>query len=736
MTSTPDSNLFSTTRTLAFETFSRSLDFYSSQEQASSQTALDAQTLLFRFIYNSLGQEIPRYIFTNPNILIALDKNDLAYRFIQCTPINLRSDFGTIICLDERRSVPFVLHKNSDKILYYDPMPTHGSSYITVVSFKRASELLSSSQDVGIQIFSQIPWSLSSLTDLLQFIFYGRPTEIFSVFITTLTISVIQLLLPLFTSAIFGIVVPQADLNYFAAIALVSIPLIVSMSVAFFLRARLLAQLESLIDFRLQAALVNRVLRQPLSFIQSFSVPDFVLRIQGFSSIRKNITNTVLISLFGLIFGSLNLLLMYIYEYQLSRYITVVYFIIALIAAAIVKRQSVLSDSILQSETDVFDDTSLLIDAIPQLRSSATESFFLSRWAEKLRNQSGVNTSRQYLSDSVQTLSRSSYQISMVIVLFIVSYDSHQYTLRDDYVSITGLFPLDFASAGSFLAFIVAFTSFDTYFSSFIDTVTTNVIDSVSQWRRSSPLLYQFPESGYRPQLTSHSPTGNIRFDNVSYSIDGRQILNNITLNIIKGQQVGITGPSGSGKSTFIRLISGVIIPNSGKVLIDDLPLQDLNLKTLRSSIGIVTQVCIIPSTSIKDFLAPSFSYSDDEVWQALSVACIADEIMQMPMRLQTILSEGATNISGGQRQRLLIAKALIKNPSILLLDEATSALPEDTQAQIIQNIQGLSVTSLSIAHRLDTITACDNVYYFSEGKIVESGPFSSIKSFDGHASQ
>lgn len=722
--------LFIDSRTLAFERFSRALDFHASQGYASSQDALDSQVLLFRFIYTSLGQALPRQIFTNPNVLVALDKNDLAYRFIQCKPLNLRSDFGTIICLDERRMVPFVLHKQSDKILYYDPdLESSVSSEASIVSVKYASELLSSSQDVGIQVFSQIAWSLKSLPEILGFIFHGRPTELFSVFVTTLAISIIQLLLPLFTSAIFGVVVPQADLKFFAAILLVSIPLVVSMSVAFFLRARLLAQLESLIDFRLQAALVNRVLRQPLNFIQGFSVPDFVLRIQGFSSIRKNITNTVLISLFGLVFGGLNLILMYVYQYQLSGYITLVYVLIALVVSVIVKQQRLLSDSILQSETEVFDDTALLIDAVPQLRSSATEYFFLSKWADKLRYQSEVNSSRQYLSDSVHILSRSSYQISMVLVLFIVAYDFYQYSYKDDFTSLTGLFPPDFSSAGSFLAFIVAFTSFDTYFSSFIDTITSNIIDSISQWRRSSPLLYQSPELGYRPELISHSPSGNIRFENICYSIDDRKILENITLSILAGQQVGITGPSGSGKSTFIRLISGVILPNSGKVLIDDLPLQDLNLKSLRSSIGVVTQVCIIPSTSIKEFLAPSFSYSDDEVWDALSIACIADEIMQMPMRLQTILSEGATNISGGQRQRLLIAKALIKKPRILLLDEATSALPEDTQSQIVTNIQRLNVTSLSIAHRLDTIKSCEQIHYFTNGRIVESGTFENLKS-------
>jgi ABC-type bacteriocin/lantibiotic exporter with double-glycine peptidase domain len=419
---------------------------------------------------------------------------------------------------------------------------------------------------------------------------------------------------------------------------------------------------------------------------------------------------------------------MFAYEAEMSKYIAIVYLVYSILFYRVLKKQRVLSERILESETKVFNDTSLLIDAIPQLRSSATEFFFLSKWADKLRSQTNVNNERQALSDSVQILSTLSYQITMVIILTLVAYDFHQYTNVQNYSSITGLFPIQFSSAGTFLAFIVAFTSFDSYYSLFMNSITTNVILSISQWKRSSPLLYQSPEQGYRPHLASHIPSGNIKLQGVSYSINDMKILDNINLEIKQGEQVGITGPSGSGKSTFIRLISGVILANSGKVLIDGMPIEELNLKTLRSSIGIVTQVSIIPSTSIKEFLAPSFSYSDEEVWEALSTACIADEIMAMPMRLQTILSEGATNISGGQRQRLLIAKALIKSPSILLLDEATSALPESTQSKIIENIQKLKVTSLSIAHRLDTIQKCDQIHFFKNGKIIESGTFDSMK--------
>ena len=168
-------------------------------------------------------------------------------------------------------------------------------------------------------------------------------------------------------------------------------------------------------------------------------------------------------------------------------------------------------------------------------------------------------------------------------------------------------------------------------------------------------------------------------------------------------------------------------LPDSGKVLIDSESIDEINLKTLRQSIGIVTQNTLLPASTIKDFIAPSFSYQDDKVWHALELACLADDVQQMPMKLNTILSEGGSNISGGQRQRLIIAKALIKDPKILLLDEASSAISESMQEKLTENIQSLNITSLQIAHRVSTLKFCDRIHIFMNGKIIETGSYDEL---------
>ena len=134
-----------------------------------------------------------------------------------------------------------------------------------------------------------------------------------------------------------------------------------------------------------------------------------------------------------------------------------------------------------------------------------------------------------------------------------------------------------------------------------------------------------------------------------------------------------------------------------------------------------------MPATSIRDFIAPQASFSEEEIWEALKIACIDDDIEKMPMNINTLLSEGATNISGGQRQRIIIAKAVIKKPKILLLDEASSAVAEDMQETLIKNISKLNITVLAIAHRTSTLKLCDQINIFKKGKIVEKGTYDEL---------
>ena len=210
-------------------------------------------------------------------------------------------------------------------------------------------------------------------------------------------------------------------------------------------------------------------------------------------------------------------------------------------------------------------------------------------------------------------------------------------------------------------------------------------------------------------------------------------VIDGLSLKINKGEYVAIVGKTGCGKSTLMRLLLGFETPQKGAIYYDNKDIKKLDLKSLRQRIGTVMQ-------DGKLFLGDVFSniaiaapqLSLDEAWGVAETASIADDIRQMPMGMHTLISEGQGGISGGQRQRLMIARALAPKPKILMFDEATSALDNLTQKKISEAIDKLDCTRIVIAHRLSTIKHCDRIIVLDQGKIVEDGTYEELIAKNG----
>ncbi len=223
---------------------------------------------------------------------------------------------------------------------------------------------------------------------------------------------------------------------------------------------------------------------------------------------------------------------------------------------------------------------------------------------------------------------------------------------------------------------------------------------------------------------------GNIEFSNVSFKYPGsdRYILENISLSIKKGQKVGITGRSGSGKSTLIKLLLGFEQPQIGRIFIDNMDLNEVNLLNYRKRLGVVLQNSkLIPADIFLNitFADPYASY--DDVIKVIEEVGLKDDIEKMPMGLYTFVSDDNLTISAGQKQRILLARALLKKPHLLVLDEATNALDNVTQAAVTQYLENLETTAVIIAHRLSTIKKCDNIIVIDGGKIAEQGKYDDL---------
>ncbi|PPJ63479.1 ABC transporter [Cuspidothrix issatschenkoi CHARLIE-1] len=219
---------------------------------------------------------------------------------------------------------------------------------------------------------------------------------------------------------------------------------------------------------------------------------------------------------------------------------------------------------------------------------------------------------------------------------------------------------------------------------------------------------------------------GNLEFHHVTFAYQNRTpIIKDLSLKILAGNTIAIVGSTGSGKSTLVKLLLRFYEVENGKITLDGIDLQQLNLRDLRRSIGLVSQdVFLFHGTVAENIAYGTFTASNEDIIMAAKIAEANDFIMNLPQGYETIVGERGQKLSGGQRQRIAIARAVLKDPPILILDEATSAVDNETEAAIQRSLERITVnrTTIAIAHRLSTVRNADCIYVMEHGKLVEAG--------------
>ncbi|MBY6091117.1 ABC transporter ATP-binding protein [Maritimibacter alkaliphilus] len=249
----------------------------------------------------------------------------------------------------------------------------------------------------------------------------------------------------------------------------------------------------------------------------------------------------------------------------------------------------------------------------------------------------------------------------------------------------------------------------------------------IAGFRRYQELLDTAPDiadaPGARP---APAFTGRVTFDDLGFDYgDGRPVLKGISLDVAPGETMAFVGPSGAGKTTLLALVPRFYEPTSGEIRIDGVPLREMTLQSLRQQIGLVSQDVFLFGGTLRENIAYGrLGCTEAEILDAAAKAQLADLIEGLPEGLDTVVGERGVMLSGGQKQRVAIARAFLKNPPVLILDEATSALDTETERQIQEALEALSVgrTTLVIAHRLGTIRNADRIAVMEQGRIVELG--------------
>ena len=249
------------------------------------------------------------------------------------------------------------------------------------------------------------------------------------------------------------------------------------------------------------------------------------------------------------------------------------------------------------------------------------------------------------------------------------------------------------------------------------------------------PFLKTVPETQDDKEIVTNI-RGGIELEHVSfrYDQDSPYVLKDLSLRIKSGEYVAIVGRTGCGKSTLMRLLLGFEKPEKGTIYYDNKDLESIDVVTLRRKIGSVMQQSGLIQGDIYSNItltAPGLPLED--AWEAAEIAGIADDIRSMPMGMQTVVSEGEGGVSGGQKQRLMIARAVAPKPKVLLFDEATSALDNKTQKQVSNALDNMGCTRVIIAHRLSTIRHCDRILVLDDGHIIEEGNYDELIEQNGY---
>ena len=243
------------------------------------------------------------------------------------------------------------------------------------------------------------------------------------------------------------------------------------------------------------------------------------------------------------------------------------------------------------------------------------------------------------------------------------------------------------------------------------------------------PILAAEPEVAENKEIIT-GISGQIELNDVyfRYNEDMPYVVDGMNLKIRAGEYVAIVGKSGCGKSTLVRLLLGFETPERGAIYYDGKDITGLDLRSLRRRIGAVTQDGSLFAEDIFSNITISAPHlTEEDAWEAAEIAGIAEDIRAMPMGMQTMISEGTGGISGGQKQRLMIARAVAPKPRVLIFDEATSALDNRTQKQVSEALDALKCTRIVIAHRLSTIKNCNRILYIEGGRIIEDGTYDEL---------
>jgi ATP-binding cassette subfamily C protein len=558
-------------------------------------------------------------------------------------------------------------------------------------------------------LYQPLPVRALTLIDLWRAAFANHRRELRTVVVCTVFSGLIALLTPVVTKRIAASTIPQFNHTELLQLTLALGAAALAAALFELVRGLTLIRLKSKTSVNLDAALWDRLLSLPVSFFRRHSVGDLMARSSGTDQVQQLLTPDVTGAFFALVSALFGLVVLFQYSVRLALLATGSAFLLGLLTALLATSQLRHLRSVHKLNGRISSLVYSLLNGIAKLRVSGCEAKAFRMWASLFREQRRHAIAVRSLS-ALQSAATTAVCAGTSTALFALA-----------------AFPADSGlGIGDFLAFSAAFGQFQSATVAFTSVIPA-LLSLIPTFERMQPILRSVPEARPREAMPA-ALRGQIELCDVTFRYQDRPaVLNRVSIEARPGEFVAIVGPSGSGKSTCLRLILGFEQPESGAVLIDGAPLASLNMEQVRREFGVVLQSGRPLVGDIFRSIIGALPLTLEDAWRAARFVGLEGEIRSMPMGMFTVVNARGVSFSGGQRQRLLLARAIVTNPRVVLLDEATSALDNRTQETITRNLASLGVTRMVIAHRLSTVRQADRIYVLDRGRVVEHGTFDEL---------
>ncbi|MCR5402318.1 MAG: NHLP bacteriocin export ABC transporter permease/ATPase subunit [Butyrivibrio sp.] len=567
----------------------------------------------------------------------------------------------------------------------------------------------------ALAFYKPFPLTSMGITSLLKYIWDNITiSDLVLYAATALVIALIGTLSPRLNKILFSDVITTGSMQMLMGITIFMICIMLSQAVFGAVQSLFMARISTKLNINVEAATMMRILSLPVSFFNRYSSGELSKRSQYIGVLVKQLfsmaVSTGLSSLFSLIY------IAQIFEYAPSLVIPSVLVTVATVTLSVIT--SLLQMGITKRKMELASKENgmcyAMISGIQKIKITGSEKRAFARWG-KLYAEEARLTYNPPAFIRINQVITTAISLAGTIVIYIVAIKegvtvSEYYAFNSAYGMVSG-----------------AFTS--------LAGIAVQVAQIRPILEMARQILQEVPEIAEEKEVVEEM-RGGVELSNISFRYNENMplVLENLSLRINPGQYVAIVGKTGCGKSTLVRILLGFEKPQKGAVYYDGKDIEKLDLKSLRRKIGTVMQNGKLLSGNIYSNIvisAPQLTLSD--AWEAAELAGIAEDIRRMPMGMHTYISEGHGGISGGQRQRLMIARAIAPKPRILIFDEATSALDNITQKHVSESLDSLDCTRIVIAHRLSTIKNCNRIIVMDGGRIIEDGTYDELIKKEGY---